>query len=125
MNFNSQDVRITTHYYEDNFLSSMFSVVHEGGHALYELGAEEKYDHTLLSGGTSMGIHESQSRFYENLIGRSRAFASYVLPKLKELFPEQMADTDVDAFYHAINRVEPSLIRIEADEHGVAKGLLK
>ena len=116
MNFNSKDVRITTHYYEDNFLSSMFSVVHEGGHALYELGAEEKYDHTLLSGGTSMGIHESQSRFYENLIGRSRAFASYVLPKLKELFPEQMADTDVDALYHAINRVEPSLIRIEADE---------
>ena len=116
MNFNSKDVRITTHYYEDNFLSSMFSVVHEGGHALYELGAEEKYDHTLLSGGTSMGIHESQSRFYENIIGRSRAYAGYILPKLKELFPDQMADTDVDAFYHAINRVEPSLIRIEADE---------
>ena len=116
MNFNSKDVRITTHYYEDNFLSSMFSVVHEGGHALYELGAEEKYDHTLLSGGTSMGIHESQSRFYENLIGRSRAFASYVLPKLKELFPQQMGETDLDSFYHAINRVEPSLIRIEADE---------
>lgn len=115
-NFNSKDVRITTHYYEDNFLSSMFSVVHEGGHALYELGAEEKYDHTLLSGGTSMGIHESQSRFYENLIGRSKAFASYVLPKLQELFPEQMADTDADAFYHAINRVEPSFIRVEADE---------
>ena len=116
MNFNSKDVRITTHYYEDNFLSSMFSVVHEGGHALYELGAEEKYDHTLLSGGTSMGIHESQSRFYEDLIGRSRAFASYVLPKLKELFPQQMGETDLDSFYHAINRVEPSLIRIEADE---------
>lgn len=116
MNFNSKDVRITTHYYEDNFLSSMFSVVHEGGHALYELGAEEKYDYTLLSGGTSMGIHESQSRFYENLIGRSRAFASYVLPKLKELFPQQMGETDLDSFYHAINRVEPSLIRIEADE---------
>ena len=116
MGFNSKDVRITTHYYENNFLSSMFSVVHEGGHALYELGADEKYDHTLLSGGTSMGIHESQSRFYENLIGRSRAFASYVLPKLQELFPEQMSDTDVEDFYHAINQVAPSLVRIEADE---------
>ena len=116
MNFNNKDVRITTHYYEDNFLSSMFSVVHEGGHALYELGADEKYNHTMLSGGTSMGIHESQSRFYENLIGRSRAFASYVLPKLQELFPEQLSDVDEDAFYREINRVEPGLIRIEADE---------
>ena len=116
MNFNSKDVRITTHYYENNFLSSMFSVIHEGGHALYELGAEEKYDHTMLSGGTSMGIHESQSRFYENIIGRSRAYANFIMPKLKELFPQQMADTDADAFYHAINRVQPSLIRIEADE---------
>ena len=116
MNFNNRDVRITTHYYENNFLSSMFSVVHEGGHALYELGADEKYNHTILSGGTSMGIHESQSRFYENLIGRSKAFASYVLPKLRELFPEQMADVDIEAFYREINRVEPGLIRIEADE---------
>ncbi len=116
MGFNSKDARITTHYYEDNVLSSMFSVVHEGGHALYELGADEKYDHTLLSGGTSMGIHESQSRFYENLIGRSRAFAAYILPKLRELFPEQMGDTDVEDFYHTINRVTPSLVRIEADE---------
>lgn len=116
MNFNNHDVRITTHYYEDNLLSSMFSVIHEGGHALYELGADEKYNHTLLSGGTSMGIHESQSRFYENLIGRSRAFCAFILPKLQELFPEQMADVDVDAFYRAVNRVETSLIRTEADE---------
>lgn len=94
----------------------MFSVVHEGGHALYELGADEKYNHTMLYGGTSMGIHESQSRFYENLIGRSKAFAACVLPKLQELFPEQLADVDVDAFYCAINNVNPSLIRIEADE---------
>jgi len=116
MNFNNKDVRITTHYYETNFLSSMFSVIHEGGHALYELGADDKYNHTMLSGGTSMGIHESQSRFYENLIGRSRAFAAYVFPKLQELFPEQMADVDVDTFYRAVNNVKPSLIRIEADE---------
>ena len=116
MNFNNKDVRITTHYYENNFLSSMFSVVHEGGHALYELGADDKYNHTILSGGISMGIHESQSRFYENLIGKSRAFSAYVLPKLRELFPEQMADVDLDTFYRAINHAEPSLIRIEADE---------
>ncbi len=115
-NFNNKDVRITTHYYENSFLSSMFSVVHEGGHALYELGADEKYNYTMLYGGVSMGIHESQSRFYENLIGRSKAFASYVLPKLQELFPEQMQDVDVETFYRAVNHVEPSLIRIEADE---------
>ena len=116
MNFNNKDVRITTHYYEDNLLSSMFSVIHEGGHAIYELNTDDRYNHTFLYGGSSMGIHESQSRFYENLIGRSKAFSEYVLPKLKQLFPEQMADVDVDSFYRAINRVKPSFIRIEADE---------
>lgn len=116
MNFNNKDVRITTHYYEDNFLSSMFSVVHEGGHALYELGADQRYNSTFLYGGVSMGIHESQSRFYENLIGRSKAFGAYVLAKLKELFPDQMQEVTVDAFYRAVNAVNPSLIRIEADE---------
>ncbi len=115
-NFNSRDVRITTHYYEDNFLSSMFSVIHEGGHALYELGSDPKYNNTFLYGGVSMGIHESQSRFYENLIGRSKAFAAFLLPKLQELFPEQMQEVTVDAFYRAVNAVNPSLNRIEADE---------
>ena len=116
MNFNNKDVRITTHYYENNFLSSMFSVIHEGGHALYELGADSQYNNTFLYGGVSMGIHESQSRFYENLIGRSKAFSSYILPKLQELFPEQMKDVTVNELYHAVNTVNPSLIRIEADE---------
>ena len=116
MNFNNKDVRITTHYYENNFLSSMFSVIHEGGHALYELGVEDQYNHTFLYGGSSMGIHESQSRFYENLIGRSKAFVSYIFPKLKELFPEQLSDVDANTFYRAVNHVQPSLIRIEADE---------
>lgn len=116
MNFNNKDVRITTHYYENNFLSSMFSVIHEGGHALYELGADSQYNNTFLYGGVSMGIHESQSRFYENLIGRSKAFSAYILPKLQELFPEQMKDVTVDELYHAVNTVNPSLIRIEADE---------
>lgn len=115
-NFNNKDVRITTHYYADNLVSSMFSVIHEGGHALYELGADDCYNYTALSGGVSMGIHESQSRFYENIIGRSPAFVHAVFPKLKELFPEQLADVDEEKFYRAINKAEPSLIRTEADE---------
>ena len=115
-NFNNKDVRITTHYHEDNLVSSMFSVIHEGGHALYELGADDKYNYTALSGGVSMGIHESQSRFYENIIGRSRAFVHAIFTKVKELFPEQLADVDEEMFYRAINKAEPSLIRTEADE---------
>ena len=115
-NFNNKDVRITTHYHEDNLVSSMFSVIHEGGHALYELGADDCYNYTALSGGVSMGIHESQSRFYENLIGRSRAFVHAIFPKVKEFFPEQLAGVDAEMFYRAINKAEPSLIRTEADE---------
>ena len=115
-NFNNKDVRITTHYLEDNLVSSMFSVIHEGGHALYELGADDCYNYTALAGGVSMGIHESQSRFYENIIGRSPAYVHAIFPKLKELFPEQLADVDETMFYRAINKAEPSLIRTEADE---------
>lgn len=115
-NFNNKDVRITTHYYENNLASSMYSVIHEGGHALYELGADDCYNFTNLSGGVSMGIHESQSRFYENLIGRSRAFVYAVFPKIKELFPEQLDGVDAEMFYKAVNKAEPSLIRTEADE---------
>ncbi len=115
-NFNNKDVRITTHYHADNLVSSMFSVIHEGGHALYELGADDCYNYTALSGGVSMGIHESQSRFYENLIGRSEAFVHAIFPKVKELFPQQLADVDETMFYRAINKAEPSLIRTEADE---------
>ena len=115
-NFNNKDVRITTHYYENNLASSMYSVIHEGGHALYELGADDCYNFTNLSGGVSMGIHESQSRFYENLIGRSRPFVYAVFPKIKELFPEQLDGVDAEMFYKAVNKAEPSLIRTEADE---------
>ncbi len=114
--FNNKDVRITTHYYENNLASSMFSVIHEGGHALYELGADDCYNYTALMGGASMGIHESQSRFYENIIGRSLPFVHAIFPKAKELFPEQLQDVDETMFYRGINRSEPSLIRIEADE---------
>ena len=110
------DERITTHYHEDDFSSSLFSVVHESGHALYDMGSREEYCYTVLDGGVSMGVHESQSRFYENLLGRSRAFTAFLLPKLKELFPEEMKDVTEDELYRAVNRVQPSLIRTEADE---------
>jgi len=111
-----EDVRITTNYHESNFASSMYSVIHEGGHALYELGVSDDYYRTSLDGGVSMGIHESQSRFYENILGRSRAFSEFVFPKLCEIFPDQMKGHTAEELYRALNRAEPSLIRIEADE---------
>lgn len=114
--FNNKDVRITTHYYEDAPTFAIYSTIHEGGHAIYEMGCDDCYNYTLLSGGASMGIHESQSRFYENLIGRSRPFIQHIFPKLQELFPEQLKDVDAEMFYRAVNKVEPSLIRTEADE---------
>ena len=93
----------------------MFSVIHEGGHALYDTGSADELAYTVLDGGVSMGIHESQSRFYENLLGRSRAFTGFVFPKLCELFPS-LAGHTAEEFYRAINKAEPSLIRTEADE---------
>jgi carboxypeptidase Taq len=116
INFNSKDVRITTHYHKNNLLSSMYSVIHEGGHALYELNCDGKFDFTALSGGTSMGVHESQSRFFENIIGRSRGFTSFLYPYLKKLFKAQFSDVDEDMLYKALNKSQPSLIRTEADE---------
>lgn len=110
------DVRITTNYRPHKLDPSMFSVIHEGGHALYELGCADDLAYTALDGGVSMGIHESQSRFYENIIGRSRGFIYRVLPLLQECFPEEMKDVTGEQLYKAINKVEPSLIRIDADE---------
>lgn len=115
-NFSNKDVRITTHYYEDNFASSLYSVIHEGGHALYELNTDDDYNYTFVAGGISMGIHESQSRFYENIIGRSKEFITAIYPKLKELFPEQLEDVTEDMLYKAVNKATPSLVRTEADE---------
>lgn len=115
-NFNNKDVRITTHYHEDDLASSMYSVIHEGGHALYELGCDDIYNYTCLYGGVSMGVHESQSRFYENIIGRSRSFIHAIFPFLQEKFPSQLADVTEEMFYRAVNKTEPSLIRTEADE---------
>lgn len=114
INFTKHDVRITTKYHEDDFSDSMFSVIHEGGHALYELNTADEYAHTCLGNGVSMGIHESQSRFFENLLCRSEAFCQYLFPVLQELFGlDGFSALD---FYRAINRSQPSLIRIAADE---------
>lgn len=110
------DERITTNFKEDLFSASMFSVIHEGGHALYDMGSARELAYTVLDGGVSMGIHESQSRFYENLIGRSLPFAHLVFPKLQEVFPQQMQGYTAEDLYRAVNRAQPSLIRIEADE---------
>jgi len=116
LEFNKNDVRITTNYTEDSLADSMYSVIHEGGHAKYELGIGDDLQYTCLAGGVSMGVHESQSRFYENLIGRSRPFIQAIFPKVKEFFPEQLKDVDGEMFYRAVNKAQPSLIRTEADE---------
>ena len=113
---NKWDVRITTHYYENDPFSNMYSVIHEGGHALYELDVRDDLQFTNLAGGVSMGVHESQSRFYENIIGRSRAFCTPLLKIMKEVFPEQMKGVTEEELYSAINLSKPSLIRTEADE---------
>ena len=115
-NVNKYDVRITTHYYEDNFLSSLYSVIHEGGHALYELNVGDELVDTCLASGVSMAIHESQSRFYENYIGRSREFTSLLLDYLNVEFPGRLGKVSSDEFYRIINKSAPSLIRTEADE---------
>lgn len=114
--FNKWDVRITTHYYENDLASSMYSVIHEGGHALYEMGVGDELQFTGLSGGSTMGIHESQSRFYENIIGRSLPFCKALLPVAQELFPAQLRGVTPEMFYAAVNEARPSLIRTEADE---------
>lgn len=114
--FNRWDVRITTHYQEYDVSSSMYSVIHEGGHALYELGIGEDLQFTCLADGASMGLHESQSRFYENLIGRSLPFCKALLPVMQACFPEQMRGVDAQTLYRAVNVAQPSLIRTEADE---------
>ena len=115
-NFNKKDVRITTHYHEETPIYSMYSVIHEGGHALYELHSGDELEGTVLSGGVSMSIHESQSRFMENIIGRSRAFIELIFPKMQEFFPEQLKDVTAEQMFLAVNKAEPSLIRTEADE---------
>src|ERR671918_14663 len=110
------DVRITTRFDSDHLSPALFGTFHEAGHAIYEQGIDPAYSRSPLSGGTSMGVHESQSRLWENLVGRSRTFWSFYYPSLRETFREALGDTDLDTFYRAINEVKPSEIRVEADE---------
>ena len=110
------DVRITTHYYEDDMASSLFSVLHEGGHAIYDQNLKQEWMFQPVGSSCSLGFHESQSRFVENMIGRSREFWTYFFPRLKELTGATFSDLALDDFVRAINHVEPSKIRVEADE---------
>ena len=114
--FNKWDVRITTHYHENDLASSLYSVIHEGGHALYEMGGADELQFTCLAGGATMGLHESQSRFYENLIGRSLPFCKALLPVAREIFPAQLEGVTPEMLYAAVNASKPSLIRTESDE---------
>lgn len=114
-NLHNKDVRITTHY-TDSVDSSLFSVIHEAGHGIYELGIRDDLTLTPAGQGASMGMHESQSRFFENIIGRNRAFWVPIYKKVQEMFPRQLGQVDLDRFVEAINKVTPGLIRTEADE---------
>ena len=110
------DVRITTRYREDYLSDGLFSTLHEAGHALYEQGIDDTLEGTPLYSGTTAGVHESQSRLWENLVGRSLPFWQHWYPRLKSAFRDSLNGDDVDVFYRAINKVEPSLIRVDADE---------
>jgi carboxypeptidase Taq len=110
------DVRITTHYYPNQFATSIFSVLHEGGHALYEQNLKPEWMLQPVGEACSMGFHESQSRFVENIVGRSKEFWTYFLPTLKQVTGTALSNVAVDDFVHAINHVQPSKIRVEADE---------
>ena len=114
--FGINDVRITTRVIEDQVASAMFSTMHEAGHAMYQQGVKWDLRRTLLAGGASLAIHESQSRMWENLVGRSRPFWRCFYPRLQELFSAQLANVSMEAFYKAINKVDRSFIRVEADE---------
>lgn len=110
------DVRITTHIDEYNLASNIFSVIHEAGHAFFEHNVDIKYEGTNIEHCISSGVHESQSRFLENYIGRRKSFWVNLYPKLQELFPENLSDVSLDDFYKAINVARSSLVRTEADE---------
>ena len=114
--FSLGDVRITTRVRTDDLGDALFSTLHETGHALYEQGVSADLEGTPLGHGTSAGVHESQSRLWENVVGRSRGFWQHYYPRLQEAFPGQLAAVPLDTFYRAINKVTPSLIRTDADE---------
>ena len=114
--FGHGDVRITTRYLKDDGGSALFSTMHEAGHAMYGQGVDKKYNRHPLNGSSSLAIHESQSRLWENLIGRSKEFWSFFYPSLQMLFPEHLGNVSQQDFYRGINKIEPSFIRVEADE---------
>ena len=114
--FGVGDVRITTRFDPERAASALFSTMHEAGHAMYEQGISRTLSRTPLADGASMAIHESQSRMWENLVGRSNAFWKFFYPKLQQKFPQQLKDVSLQQYYRGINKVEPSLIRVEADE---------
>ncbi|MCS7305888.1 MAG: carboxypeptidase M32 [Thermoguttaceae bacterium] len=111
-----RDCRITTRYNEHRFQDAFFGILHEAGHGLYDQGLREDQYGLPLGEAVSLGIHESQSRLWENVVGRSLAFWRYFFPKAQEFFPQALGDVSLEAFYFAINEVRPSLIRVEADE---------
>jgi carboxypeptidase Taq len=115
-NFSVNDVRITTRVDTKFLNTAIFGTLHECGHALYELGVSQEFERNSLGGGASLALHESQSRMYENLVGRSTPFWDYFYPRLQEIFPDQLRNVNLDKFYKGINIVKPSLIRVEADE---------
>ncbi len=114
--FSLGDIRITTRVKENDFGDCLFSNMHEAGHAMYEQGIDMSYEGMPTGGGTSAGVHESQSRLWENIVGRSRNFWEFMYPKLQAHFPDQFKGVSLDEFYAAINKVEKSLIRTESDE---------
>jgi carboxypeptidase Taq len=115
-NFSADDVRITTRINPKFLNTTLFGTMHETGHALYEQGVGHTWARTPLAGGASLGLHESQSRMWENLVGRSLPFWEFFYPQLKKVFPSQLDGVSLKKFYKAINKVQPSLIRVEADE---------
>ena len=114
--FGIDDVRITTRFDEHFLPTGLTGTMHEAGHAMYEQGIDKALERTPLAGGASLGMHESQSRMWENLVGRSKPFWQAYLPGLKKVFPSQLGEISLDEFYRAMNKVERTFIRVDADE---------
>ncbi len=111
-----EDIRLTTRFDDGHLSQGLFATMHECGHGLYEAGVDPAFERTPLARGASMAMHESQSRTWENLVGRSRPFWRPFFPTLRDTFPDQLGGTDEETFYRAVNRMAPSFIRVEADE---------
>lgn len=115
-NLHNKDVRITNHFYENDIISAISSIIHEAGHGIYEMNISDEITQTIVGVGATMAVHESQSRFYENIIGRSEAFWEPIYPELVAKFPEQLGEVSLEVFIKGMNKAVPSLIRVDADE---------